>query len=245
MPARFVLFHGSLQAKKGSLVLADALVEIMSEQPDLHAVFIGRDLKVPGLGSMADLIQGKLAAFPERVHVVGVIDQSVAFQYLEKAEWVILPSIMDNLPNAMLEAMWMAKPVLVTRRSGTDDLIVDGESGLVVEPGDAAALRAGIRRALAMSRAEQESLGRRARVAVEQACDLDRAAAEFERSLAAAGSSHKPASAPMVAMRRRWLQIRWLIQLIRYIQSGPTLQERRALEILAGRFLPGYTIRYP
>jgi glycosyltransferase involved in cell wall biosynthesis len=208
-------------------------------------VFIGRDFTVSGMGSMADLIRGKLAAFSDRVHVVGVVDQPVAFQYLEKAEWVILPSIMDNLPNAMLEAMWMFKPVLVTRRSGTDDLIVDCESGLVVEPGDVASLRAGIRRGLAMSREEQESLGRRARAAVEQACDLDRAAAEFERSLQAAGSAHQPASAMMVAMRRRWLQIRWLIQLFRYIQSGPTLRERRALEILAGRFLPGYTIRYP
>jgi len=244
MPERFVLFHGSLQAKKGSLVLADALVDVMAEQPDLHVVFIGRDLTVPGMGSMAEWIRNKLAAHSGRVHMVGVIEQSLAFQYLEKAEWVILPSIMDNLPNAMLEAMWMARPVLVTRRSGTDDLIVDGENGLVVEPADAVSLRDGIRRGLSMSLAAREVLGRRARATVEQACDPARAAEAFERSLQTVRLSHRPVSSLVAAMRRRWLQFRWLLQVVRYIHSGPSRRDRRCLEALAARFLPGYAVRY-
>lgn len=245
MPERFVLFHGSLQAKKGSLVLADALVDVMAEQPDLHAVFIGRDLTVPGMGSMAELIRRKLSPYHGRVHLVGVIEQSAAFQYLEKAEWVILPSIMDNLPNAMLEAMWKARPVLVTRRSGTDDLIVDGENGLVVEPGDAVSLRDGIRRGLAMSQADREELGRRARATVEQACDPVRAAAAFDRVLETARSSHRPVTAMTAMLRHRRLQFRWLIHFVLYLLSGPTVRERLRLELLASRFLPGVAIRYP
>ena len=245
LPGRFVLFHGSLQAKKGSLVLADALVEVLAAQPDLHVVFTGRDLAVPGLGRMADLIRKKLAAFPDRVHLVGVVEQAVAFRYLEKAEWVILPSIMDNLPNAMLEAMWNARPVLVTRRSGTDDLIVDGENGLVVEPGDAASLRDGILRGLAMPLIERAAMGRRARATVEQACDPARAAAAFEAVLETARTSHRSVAPAVAGLRRRGLQVRWLIHFVRYVFSGPTARERRALEHLASRFLPGVAIRYP
>ena len=243
-PPRFLLFHGSLQAKKGSLVLADALVSVLHAHPDVQVIMLGRDLNVPGLGSMAEVIQRKLAAFPGRVHLPGVVDQAAAFEYIRKAEWVLLPSIMDNLPNALLEAMWFARPVLVTRRSGTDDLVVDGENGLVVDPNQPEALRDGINRALAMSEAQRAELGRKARLTVERACDPARAAAAFEQILFRAREGHRSASGCGAALRCHWLRLKWLVQLVRYIRSGPSAGERRALEHLARRYLPGINIRY-
>ena len=52
------------------------------------------------------------------------------------ARLVVLPSIVDNLPNACLEAMGLGRPVIATSGSCFEQLIVSGHSGLLVPPGD-------------------------------------------------------------------------------------------------------------
>jgi len=244
MPRRFVLFYGSLQAKKGSLVLADALQDVLAIHPDLHVVFIGRDLNVPGLGSMAASIREKLSRHLDRVHIKGVLEQSIAFDFIQHAEWVILPSIMDNLPNAMLESLWFAKPTLVTRKSGTDDLIVDGSSGIVVDPNNVEALKTGIERALAMNEDQRKRLGVNAREAVLKACNLGKLSMELESLLVSViKKNHFLRANPLVvALRLICLRIRWFIHTCRGHWWGTPRREVRRLEGLCARYLPGYRI---
>jgi glycosyltransferase involved in cell wall biosynthesis len=61
----------------------------------------------------------------------------------------VLPTRGDNLPVAILEAMAHAVPVVATRVGGIPELIVDGESGLLVPPDDPAALARACERVLA------------------------------------------------------------------------------------------------
>jgi glycosyltransferase involved in cell wall biosynthesis len=53
---------------------------------------------------------------------------------------VVLPSLIDNLPNACLEAMALGKPVVGTRGASFEEMIRDGETGFLVPAGDAEAL---------------------------------------------------------------------------------------------------------
>ena len=57
----------------------------------------------------------------------------------------VLPTRADNLPVAILEAMAVALPVVATRVGGIPELVVDGETGLLVEPDDPDGLRAALR----------------------------------------------------------------------------------------------------
>src|SRR5262249_55953190 len=57
------------------------------------------------------------------------------------ALFVVLPSLWESLANATLEALDVGKPVVATLGCGFAEVIEDGESGLLVSPGDAAALR--------------------------------------------------------------------------------------------------------
>ena len=61
----------------------------------------------------------------------------------------VLPTRGDNLPVAILEAMASAVPVVATRVGGIPELIVDGESGILVPPDDSAALARACERLLA------------------------------------------------------------------------------------------------
>jgi glycosyltransferase involved in cell wall biosynthesis len=60
--------------------------------------------------------------------------------WLQAADLFVLPSRTEGLSNAMLEAMSVALPVVVTRVGGAEDVIENERSGVLVEPGSASAL---------------------------------------------------------------------------------------------------------
>jgi glycosyltransferase involved in cell wall biosynthesis len=74
----------------------------------------------------------------------------------------IVPSVWrEPFGTVVIEAMAMGKPVIASRIGGMPDLIADGETGVLVPPGDAAALRAAIDRLL-VDGETRERLGRAA-----------------------------------------------------------------------------------
>ncbi|MFM7734369.1 MAG: glycosyltransferase, partial [Alphaproteobacteria bacterium] len=60
----------------------------------------------------------------------------------------MLSSVIEGMPNALLEAMALGRPVVTTSAGGSAEVVVDGESGLVVPPGDPAALAEAVLRIL-------------------------------------------------------------------------------------------------
>jgi glycosyltransferase involved in cell wall biosynthesis len=89
---------------------------------------------------------------------------------LEDLDLFVLPSRDENLPMALLEAMAAAVPPVATRVGGVPELVVDGESGLLVDVDDVGALAAAIE-SLASDSPRRERLARQAAA---------RVAAEFE-----------------------------------------------------------------
>jgi glycosyltransferase involved in cell wall biosynthesis len=81
---------------------------------------------------------------------------------LRDLDVLVQPSRADNLPLAMLEAMAAGLPVIGARVGGIPELLADGESGIVVEPEDPAALASALD-ALAVDPARRAELGKKAR----------------------------------------------------------------------------------
>src|SRR6185503_18503840 len=68
-------------------------------------------------------------------------------EILAASDIVALPSRFgEGCPNALLEAMAAGKPVIASRSGGTPEVVVDGETGLLVPPEDVDALGAALRR---------------------------------------------------------------------------------------------------
>jgi L-malate glycosyltransferase len=109
------------------------LVQAMHQMPDprVHLVHIGAH--DPSSATLAK--SGPAAA---RIHLLGERKEGV--RYLHRADIYVLPSVRDGLPRSVKEAMAQAKPVIVTNIPGPSELIVDGESGVLIPPGSPAAI---------------------------------------------------------------------------------------------------------
>jgi len=71
------------------------------------------------------------------------------YRYLFAADIVVHPSVLaDSFPNAVREAMILGKPVVASRIGGIPEMIQDGETGLLVQPGDPEALASAVARLL-------------------------------------------------------------------------------------------------
>lgn len=87
-------------------------------------------------------------------------------QLVGAADLFVLPSFEDGLPLAIVEAMALGIPVVSTRINGIPEAVLDGTTGLLVEPGDAGALASAII-ALHGDRARRERMGEAGRAHAE------------------------------------------------------------------------------
>ena len=91
--------------------------------------------------------------------------------YLDAADIFVFPSYREGFPNTLLQAGAMSLPCIVTDVNGCNEIIIDGENGLIVPPRDAVSLHAAMKR-LATDAALRRSLSSRARQMI--ACRYDR-----------------------------------------------------------------------
>jgi glycosyltransferase involved in cell wall biosynthesis len=86
------------------------------------------------------------------------------------------------MPNAVLEAMASGLPVVATRIAGSEELVVDGETGVLVSPEDVDSLRDGLR-ALIIDADKRERMGHASRLRVEREYSWESVARQYSEYL--------------------------------------------------------------
>lgn len=137
---KYLLFFGRFQLHKGFHTLAQALPRVLEQYPDLYVALVGRDMESSLAPSMADYARAQCGSSAERLVVLGNLPHSQLYPVIAGAHLVVLPSLIDNLSNACLEAMGLGKAVIGTEGTSFDELISDGETGFLVAPNNPAAL---------------------------------------------------------------------------------------------------------
>jgi glycosyltransferase involved in cell wall biosynthesis len=127
----FVLFFGDVTEDKGAWELAEAY-RMLSDPPPL--VLIGR-CYIDELKSRPD------------VHALGAWPHALAIEALRRSLFSVAPSLWpEPFGLVALEAAAAGKPIVATATGGLRDIVVDGETGLLVPPEDREALAAALRR---------------------------------------------------------------------------------------------------
>jgi len=136
----YCLFVGRFELRKGFHILAQALPVLLEKFPNACAVLVGRDKPSELAPSMAEYARFACQAFGDRLIVIDQIPHRQLYPIIDGARLVVLPSLIDNLPNACLEAMALGKAVVGTAGASFEELIDHGENGFLVAPNNVAAL---------------------------------------------------------------------------------------------------------
>ncbi len=152
-----------------------------SEEPP-HALYIGRLSEEKGVLELAEAARGLplvvVGEGPLRGRLpaaLPAVPPAEVGAYLERAAVVVCPSRREGYGVVAREAMAYARPVIATAVGGLPDAVVDGETGLLVPPGDVPALRSALERLLGDA-ALRDRLGANARRFTEERLGLDAAA---------------------------------------------------------------------
>jgi len=131
---KYALYFGRFQRHKGFHTLARALPHFLRQCPDAYVALVGRDMET-SLGSMAGFARAQCNGYAERLLILQNLPHSQLYPIIAGAHLVVLPSLIDNLPNACLEAMGLGKVVIGTMGTSFEELITDGVNGFLVPPG--------------------------------------------------------------------------------------------------------------
>ncbi len=99
---------------------------------------------------------------------------------LKKSDIFVLPSSVEGLPNALLEAMACGLAVVTTRVGGNTEIIENGINGLLIDPDDPQQLNKALLKIL-KEKATMEKLGQNARKTIEGGFSIDHITAEYEK----------------------------------------------------------------
>ena len=140
----FILTVATWEWKKGIDVLLRAFAEVRRTHANISLVLVGRASEAEsGLRALA----AELGVANEVLFFESVPHDQVGM-YLEHAKVFCLPSRAEPFGIAILEAGAYRLPVVASRVGGIPEIVVDGETGLLVEADDAKALAAALRRVL-------------------------------------------------------------------------------------------------
>jgi glycosyltransferase involved in cell wall biosynthesis len=183
VPSPFVLLTARLVEKKGVDVAIRSVAILRSRGMAVQLVIVGDGPLRAGMECLAAEVGAR-----QNVTFLGTVQHEEVRALTQQALFAIVPSYWEGFGVACLEAMVAGKAVIASRAGGIPEIVLDGETGLLIAPGNPNALADSIAMLL-MDPMRAGQMGRRGRVralscfAWEQT--VDRYIAAYEIALAA------------------------------------------------------------
>lgn len=156
-PDRFVmLYTGRFAPVKGVGYLADALVRMGEANRDFLCIFCGNLPDDRESAAVVRTLEG--GGVSDLARFEGFIPNKELKLYLAACDVLVLPSLMEATSISCLEAMAAGRAVVGTRIGGIAELVIEGETGMLVEPQDSEELAQQLLQA--QSRRDLDSLGK-------------------------------------------------------------------------------------
>ena len=139
-----LIFLGHIGQRKGAFDLIKAFANLPEQEKNNSLLIMAGDGEVEAAKEL-------VASFnlSDKIIFPGWIGTEERDLLLTKVDIFVLPSYNEGLPLSMLEAMAWELPVVVTPVGGIAEIVIDGENGLLVEPGNIEQLQEAIKSLIA------------------------------------------------------------------------------------------------
>jgi glycosyltransferase involved in cell wall biosynthesis len=168
------LFVGSLIPRKGLHDLLEAMAD--DSLANMRLTVVGEGAERRNLEIQADRL-----GLRERVDFRGSLAPENVAELMRESDFFCLPAHMEGRPNVVNEALSSGIPVIATRIGGIPDMIQEGETGFLFEPGDFLQLREDLTTLVNDGRLRREMGLRARRFILESGVSWDNTASEFDR----------------------------------------------------------------
>jgi glycogen synthase len=193
-----LLFVGRLEPRKGIDVLLEVAGRLLPRDPRLHLDIVGNDtLPGPDGRSYRERFETDpgTAGLRDRVRFHGEVSEEALRGFYRACDVFVAPSRFESFGLILLEAMMFGRPVVCCRAGGMAEVVAEGETGLLAEPGDAASLLSCLER-LIEDPALRQRLGAAGRRRYEARFTPQRMASDIATFLCGVAAAHRAAEAP-------------------------------------------------
>jgi glycosyltransferase involved in cell wall biosynthesis len=168
---KIINFTGRIVERKGVEILVRAFAKN-------RGLLISSNLIIVGIGPEESKIRNLLVELDiaDNVRFIGQVANVEELYQL--SDIFVLPSYAEGMPNALLEAMACGLPVIASRIGGVVDVVEEGKTGILFEPGNVAELSSALKRLLEDG-ALRRKLGAEARKTIIEKFSIDKVAYEY------------------------------------------------------------------
>lgn len=140
--------YGRIRAQKGTDAFVEALIPVLQATPEAHGLVMGR--AVDKDQGFLDGLKARVAeaGLTERIHFLPEVPVEAMADWYRVLDLYVAPQRWEGFGLTPIEAMACGVPVVATRVGAFEALVVEGETGTLVDPGDIQALSDAVKRGI-------------------------------------------------------------------------------------------------
>ena len=159
---KYILHYGRMSYTKGTHIVARISRRLLEKYPDRLLVLAGSSNEMKWEGEKRvrahELVMKLAGEYADRVIYVGCLVREELYPLIQHAELCLLPSRIENLSNACIEAMAMRKIVIATKGASFEQLIDDRISGFLCERDDPDSCMQAVEEAMSMDEEKRNQM---------------------------------------------------------------------------------------
>jgi glycosyltransferase involved in cell wall biosynthesis len=177
-----IIYYGKLSSQKGTFELLANFRELWDNGFQYPLQIIGgMDIVYhPEMKTMEQLVREKYAAYLKNglLQLDGKIQPSEINKFIRKAHVIIVPSIVDNMPYVVMEAMSLCKIVLASKQGGQQEMLEEGVTGFLFDHNVPNTFGEQLNKILSLDDATVQNIGAKASQRIENAYSFEKIKSE-------------------------------------------------------------------
>lgn len=172
------LYFGRTEYRKGVIQMLKGAEKLWKKGLDFKIKIIGGDTKLESKGTfIGEDLKKKYAKYIEedKLEILGPIPHLELIPHILSANAVIIPSLYENFPNTCIYAMWLGRPVLVSKSGGQAEMVREsGKNGMIFDWDIKDDFENKLEQMINMNDKDAQEMGENAKIRIHDLCNMEK-----------------------------------------------------------------------